>query len=256
VFDVAGNPQNGADVDPATCAPRGTGASELCTVWTDANFDRRERSFYYVRVLENPTCRWSTRVCKAAGVDPFSPDCATQATAAGAAFADCCLGPGNDPFMDPTVQERAWTSPIWYRPDGIARLHAKVRYGMQPGTDRLALRLALARIPRDLDPTRNDLTLRVTDDDDILALTIPAGTLVPAGSKRFVLATPIGPVTDAVLVLGKRGADLRVATAPTDLSRADRVDHMVTVSLAAGTYRASHSRLWVAHGNQLALGGR
>jgi hypothetical protein len=41
------------------------------------------------------------------------------------AFADCCLaGNGTDRFLTPTVQERAWTSPIWYRPEAIARLRA------------------------------------------------------------------------------------------------------------------------------------
>src|SRR2546426_9219557 len=166
VFDVAGHAENGAGVDPASCAPRGAGARELCTVWRDPTFRRRERAFYYARVLENPTCRWSTRVCKAAGVDPLSEDCGIDAVLAGPAFANCCLGTGNDPFMDPLVQERAWTSPIWYRPEAIARLGAKVRYGAQPGTDRLALRLALGRVPKDLDPKPNDLELRGSRDDD------------------------------------------------------------------------------------------
>ena len=256
VFEVAGDPKNGADVNPATCAPRGAGSRELCALWRDPTFRRRERAFYYARVLENPTCRWSTRVCKAAGVDPLSEDCGIDAVLAGAAFANCCLGPGNDPFMDPLVQERAWTSPIWYRPEAIERLGAKVRYGAQPGTDRLALRLVLGRVPKDLDPKRNDLELRVSDDDDILALTIPAGTLARAGRGRFVLARPIGPVVKLSLVLGKHGAVLQLATGPTDLSRADRVDHMVTVSLAAGTYRASQMRLWVLRDGGLAPGGR
>src|SRR5206468_12459608 len=107
VFDVAGDPRNGADVDPATCAPRGRGARELCVAWRDPAFNRAERAFYYARVLENPTCRWSTRVCKATGVDPFAADCTTQAAVAGPAFADCCLGAGNDAFLEPVVQERA-----------------------------------------------------------------------------------------------------------------------------------------------------
>jgi hypothetical protein len=256
VFDVAGDPHNGADVDPATCAPRGTGARELCTVWTDPTFKRTQRAFYYARVLENPTCRWSTRVCRAAGVDPLAADCAAQAAAAGAAFANCCLGPGNDPFADPLVQERAWTSPIWYQPDGIARLRAEVRYGSTPGTDRLALHVALGRVPKHFDPRRTGLELRVSDDDDILALTIPKGRLKRAGTGRFVLAKRMGPVTSLSLVLGKGAADLRLATARTDLSRAQREDHMVTVSLAAGTYRTSHTRLWVVRGDRLVPGGR
>ncbi len=255
VFDVAGDPNNGADVDPATCAPRGAGARELCAVWRDPTFDRAERAFYYARVLENPTCRWSTRVCKSVGVDPFSPDCATQADSAGGAFTDCCLGPGNDAFLAPTVQERAWTSAIWYQPDGIARVNARVRYGAAPGTDRLALRLRLGRRAADLDPTRNDLVLRVSDDDDILAVTIPAGTMVAAGRKRFVLPAPLGPVARARLLFGRRQVQLGVTTAPTDLSRADRNDHMVTVALAAGLYRTSHTRLWTARGATLVATG-
>jgi hypothetical protein len=251
VFDVAGDPQNGADVDPATCAPRGQGARELCGVWRDPTFTREERAFYYARVLENPTCRWSTRVCKAAGVDPFASDCATQAESAGSDFADCCKGPGNDAFLDPIVQERAWTSPIWYQPDGVARVRARVRYGARPATDRLALRMRLGRAAADLDPARNDIVLRVSDDDDILAVTIPAGTLVAAGVGRFVLAAPLGPVAKAMLVLGRR-VQLKLSTRPTDLSRADRNDHMVTVSLAAGVFRASHTRLWVVRGATLA----
>jgi len=83
VFDVAGSAINGATIDPATCAPGGPRAAELCTVWRDPDFDRRRRAFYYARVLENPTCRWSTFVCKAAGVEPLGTDCATQAAAAG-----------------------------------------------------------------------------------------------------------------------------------------------------------------------------
>jgi len=255
VFDVAGSADNGAGVDPATCAPTGAGARELCAIWQDPAFDPAERAFYYVRVLENPTCRWSTRVCKAAGVDPLAADCAAQAAAAGDTFAACCLGTGNDAFLDPFVQERAWTSPIWYRPESIARLRGKIRYGA-PGRDRLALRLALGAVPQELDPASKDITLRMTDDDDILAVTIPAGTLVRKGRRRWVLRKAIGPVASAALVLGKHEAALRLATSRTDLSHADRTDHMVTVALAAGRYRATHSRLWVLHGGALAPGGR
>jgi hypothetical protein len=88
-------------------------------VWKDPTFKVSERAIYYARVLENPTCRWSTFVCKAQGVDPFSPSCSAQAKGAqgkGSDLANCCLNEKNDAFMSPTIQERAWTSPIWYNP--------------------------------------------------------------------------------------------------------------------------------------------
>ena len=254
VYDVAGKANTGADVDPATCAPRGKGFRELCAEWRDPHFKRGQRALYYVRVLENPTCRWSTRVCRAAGVDPFANACAAQAAQAGPAFADCCLGPANDAFMDPVIQERAWTSPVWYRPEAIGRLRAAVRYGGRPSTDRLVLRLVLGGVPAELDPTRTPLTLRVTDDDEIFAVTIPPGTLERRGS-RFLLPRPFGGLEAAMLALrGTREARLTLRTEPLDLSRADRSDHMVTVGLASGTFRASHTRLWVARGDRLVPG--
>jgi hypothetical protein len=109
------------------------GASELCTVWRDDTFDPNQAAFYYVRVLETPTCRWSTLACKAAGVDPFATPrrCKRQARRANLAavargeisfgdrpFDNCCLNERNDSFAERTIQERAWTSPIWYTPAG------------------------------------------------------------------------------------------------------------------------------------------
>ena len=116
VVDVVTADGGEGRVDPETCAPVGAGASELCAVWVDPDFDRTQRAFYYARVLENPSCRWSTHVCKRAGVDSFAADCAAQAAAVGPSFAACCLDERVDPFVAPIVQERAWTSPIWYTP--------------------------------------------------------------------------------------------------------------------------------------------
>lgn len=126
VIDVAGDAGNGAWVDESNCARTGRGAARLCAVWQDPDFDPEQPAFYYARVLENPTCRWSTLQCQAAGVNPFDEDCPRQAMAAnnkaleeqgaeGDVYGKCCTDPASEPFYSPVIQERAWTSPIWYR---------------------------------------------------------------------------------------------------------------------------------------------
>ncbi len=97
VYDIAGDADNGADVDLATCTPRGPGADSLCEQWSDPDFDPTLHAFYYVRALENPSCRWNTFVCNSLATDQRPPAC-------------------DDPTVPKTIQERAWTSPIWYRP--------------------------------------------------------------------------------------------------------------------------------------------
>ena len=135
VFTVAGDANNGAGVDQNSCATTGSGFAQLCTVWRAPEFNAAHNAFYYVRLIENPTCRWSTLQCKAAGVDPFSEQCATQAEKAttlakdnGAwgedVYGKCCLKESEEPFYSPVIQERAWSSPIWYTP-GKAVMHEK-----------------------------------------------------------------------------------------------------------------------------------
>ena len=103
VFDVAwsGNRSIGSDgklppvgntVDVENANWTNTiGASELATVWTDPDFDPDHRAFYYTRVIEIPTPRWTTYDAFRFGI-PI-PDGVSAST-----------------------QERAYTSPIWYDP--------------------------------------------------------------------------------------------------------------------------------------------
>ncbi|MDH3641475.1 MAG: DUF3604 domain-containing protein, partial [Gammaproteobacteria bacterium] len=85
-------PAVGTTVDVASATYANTiGATDLAVVWTDPDFDRKEKAFYYARVIEIPRPRW---------------------TAYDAAFFKLDL-----PDEIPTViQDRAYTSPIWYTP--------------------------------------------------------------------------------------------------------------------------------------------
>ncbi len=96
-------PDNGAGVDLSDCSyAADLGAAELSTVWIDPDFDPNLRAFYYVRVLENPTCRWSTY--DALRLHHEDPD----------NFPEPPLLEGTSP----TIHECAWASPIWYSPVG------------------------------------------------------------------------------------------------------------------------------------------
>lgn len=96
----------GATLDTNTCQSGGTGGAQLCLSVYDVDFDPSENAFYYARILEDPTCRWHKRQCNAGGVD-----CAVPSTIT-AGFEACCDG-----SLPDAIQERAWSSPIWYRPE-------------------------------------------------------------------------------------------------------------------------------------------
>jgi len=83
-------PPVGNTVDAATASYRNSiGAAQLATVWVDPEFDPGQEAFYYARVLEIPTPRWTTFDAMKLGMDPPQPV---------------------------SLQERAVTSAIWYKP--------------------------------------------------------------------------------------------------------------------------------------------
>jgi hypothetical protein len=85
-------PAVGNTVDVANANWTNTiGASDLATVWTDPDFDPTQKAFYYARVIEIPTPRWTTYDAFRFGID-LPKDAPTS------------------------TQERAYTSPIWYSP--------------------------------------------------------------------------------------------------------------------------------------------
>ena len=93
-------PPVGNTVDVKNATYKNTiGAVELKTVWTDPEFDPSLHAFYYARVLQIPTPRWTTYDAKALGV-----------------------APPND--VPTALQDRAWTSPIWYTPSAGTRANA------------------------------------------------------------------------------------------------------------------------------------
>lgn len=243
VFDVAGDANNGASVDTTTCTPTGPGADSLCAVWTDPEFDANQRAFYYARVLENPTCRWSTYHCNDQGID-----CSVPASVP-AEYAECC-----NAAVPKTIQERAWSSPIWYHPDGIGRLRSTLRFGSQPGRDGLSLALSLGGNPMGLDPQTQDLTIALRDDDDVYKVTIPAGTMqqVRPGQYRFSDPTgALGGIRRISFQQRPSGVNVRLRTVPMALSNADRADHFIEVSLRAGTTDVTTTPLWHWNGKTL-----
>ncbi len=97
VQDVAGDPNNGAVVDQQSCRVSGPGEVQLCATWRDADFNPDQAAAWYIRAVENPSCRWSWRQCLSLPKSERPPTC-------------------DDPAIPHLIQERAWSSPVWYAP--------------------------------------------------------------------------------------------------------------------------------------------
>lgn len=100
VYDIAGatDQNQPATVDKASCEVSGDGFSQLCATWRDPHFDADTQAVYYTRVVENPSCRWSHFDCLSLPEAERPESC-------------------GDPELPWQIQERAWTSPIWYEPE-------------------------------------------------------------------------------------------------------------------------------------------
>jgi hypothetical protein len=131
VVDVATADMSEAAETRETCATPSVGSETLCATFTDPEWRADQHAYYYFRVLQVPTCRWTTAQCVAADYDCehgdrdideaccreelglhepncLNVDCPLEADA----HPECCT-PG---VVQPMIRERAWTSPIWIRP--------------------------------------------------------------------------------------------------------------------------------------------
>ncbi len=85
-----------------TVAVAAAGAESLCAVWRDPGYTPVGTAWYYARLLEMPVPRWSARICAAQKVDCSDPG------SVGEGLEACCA-----PDHRASIQERAWSSPIW-----------------------------------------------------------------------------------------------------------------------------------------------
>lgn len=97
VMTIAGKTPGLGTVDLSSCQVSGHGEDALCGTWEDPDFDPAVPAFYYARIIESPSCRWSTYACLATPVERRPASCA-------------------DASVPKIIQERAWTSPIFYAP--------------------------------------------------------------------------------------------------------------------------------------------
>ncbi|BET26274.1 uncharacterized protein DUF3604 [Limnobacter thiooxidans] len=112
----AGAPQPNSD-----CSIQQQGPEQMCAVFHDTQFNADTGASYYARALENNSCRWTTKMCTAKGVqcEALQPGNGLFSAQSGfAGYEGCCRiegepGSFRGDFRFITQQERAWSSPIW-----------------------------------------------------------------------------------------------------------------------------------------------
>jgi hypothetical protein len=174
------------DLEKATYT-NDVGSVELKTVWTDPEFDASLHAFYYARVLEIPTPRWTLIQAVKAGLTP--PD-----------------------VVPLTGQERAWSSPIWYTPSADARKNApagmtvtdlKAKGATQLGDAQLkALIVGKAFWVRN-NATGEQFSVNYTADGDSIAWHIGKNTTIPSYVGNPILNGYQGATTPYKIEGGK-----------------------------------------------------
>ena len=193
--------------------PLPLGDAPYCLTWTDPAFDQAEPAFYYARVEERPTWRWSHYDCeRLRASDPdwrrIAPGCASDDPSKGG--------------MDFMVQQRAWTSSIWYLPGGPVTVQATAltlrddtaagepsrrRFVFRSRTraDTSDHRIAVPRPGSIGDPTVNGiggggtLTVFNPESGEAFAAVLPAARWKLRGRSGYVFDDPGGAVRKVVV---------------------------------------------------------
>ncbi len=204
------------------------GAPPACVTWTDPAFDPAEPAFWYARVREQPTWRWSHYDCEAlkqsnpADWQTIAPGCASSDPASGG--------------LDTMIEERAWTSPIWYLPGGPVTVQStslKLRDGSLSGgpskrkfsfkaktrKDTPDHRIVVPALGSVGDPTVNGmtgggatLTVYNAESGEQFVTALPASGWKLSGGTRYAFSAQSGPVqkvtvkADSLIVRGGREA--------------------------------------------------
>jgi hypothetical protein len=103
IFDLGPSVSKEDAIDMSTCEPKPKGHAQLCHHWQDPEFTPGNNALYYARIMQMPTCRWNAFQCVDQNINCESGESIPDG------WEPCC-----EPSTQKSIQERAWTSPIWY----------------------------------------------------------------------------------------------------------------------------------------------